>query len=110
MEGVMADAEEILATPMNLLEAGLILVLRDSRTTAENYESWLRAQGIQVSQAVDHKAVLNVYMRYGKGIHRAGLNVGDCFAYALAEIFDAPLLYKGDDFSRTDIRSALQPT
>ena len=106
----MADAEEILATPMNLLEAGLVLVLRDSRTTEEEYDVWLRAQRIQVSQAVDHKAVLNAYLKYGKGVHRAGLNMGDCFAYALAKILDAPLLYKGDDFTRTDIRSALQPT
>ncbi|WP_185983964.1 type II toxin-antitoxin system VapC family toxin [Aureimonas mangrovi] len=48
------------------------------------------------------------YETYGKGSgSRAGLNLGDCFSYALAKSLDAPLLYKGDDFSHTDIRSAI---
>lgn len=45
--------------------------------------------------------------RFGKGNHPARLNFGDCFAYALASQLDEPLLYKGTDFARTDIRSAL---
>jgi ribonuclease VapC len=45
--------------------------------------------------------------RYGKGRHRAGLNFGDCMAYALAKANDLPLLFKGDDFRLTDIRPAL---
>lgn len=47
------------------------------------------------------------YRRWGKGFHRARLNYGDSFSYALAELYDCPLLYVGDDFARTDIRSAL---
>ena len=46
------------------------------------------------------------FARYGKGRHRAGLNLGDCFAYALAKSTGEPLLYKGNDFSRTDVASA----
>ncbi|AYV46873.1 VapC toxin family PIN domain ribonuclease [Caulobacter flavus] len=42
---------------------------------------------------------------YGKGRHRANLNYGDCFSYALAKVMEEPLLYKGDDFAHTDIRS-----
>ncbi len=45
--------------------------------------------------------------RYGKGRHHAGLNFGDCMAYAVAKANDVPLLFKGDDFRRTDIRAAL---
>jgi ribonuclease VapC len=41
---------------------------------------------------------------YGKGHHRAGLNLGDCFSYALAKALDRPLLFKGDDFCHTDVR------
>jgi ribonuclease VapC len=41
---------------------------------------------------------------YGKGRHRAGLNLGDCFSYALAKALDRPLLFKGDDFIHTDVR------
>lgn len=47
------------------------------------------------------------YQRFGKGFHPASLNFGDCFPYATAEEFDCPLLYVGDDFARTDVRSAL---
>ena len=43
------------------------------------------------------------YRVYGKGRHRAGLNYGDCFSYALAKVSGQPLLFKGDDFARTDI-------
>jgi ribonuclease VapC len=47
------------------------------------------------------------FLRFGKGRHKAALNFGDCFAYALARELDAPLLYKGNDFSHTDVRSVL---
>ncbi len=47
------------------------------------------------------------YRRFGKGRHPAGLNYGDCFSYALASVTKEPLLYKGEDFARTDIDSAL---
>ena len=43
------------------------------------------------------------FSRYGKGHHRAGLNYGDCFSYATAMALGEPLLYKGDDFSHTDV-------
>lgn len=49
----------------------------------------------------------DAYRRWGKGFHRAALNYGDSFSYALAELYDCPLLYVGDDFARTDVRSAL---
>jgi ribonuclease VapC len=50
-------------------------------------------------------AAVEAYQRFGKGRHPAGLNFGDCFAYACARHLDMPLLFKGDDFSRTDIES-----
>jgi len=46
---------------------------------------------------------LDAYARYGKGRHRAALNMGDCFAYACAKANRAKLLYKGDDFVHTDL-------
>lgn len=47
------------------------------------------------------------FTRFGKGFHPAKLNFGDCMSYALAKSLDAPLLYKGEDFALTDIRSAV---
>ena len=53
------------------------------------------------------EAARDGFRRFGKGRHRAGLNFGDCCAYALAKTLDVPLLFKGDDFPLTDIRRAL---
>jgi ribonuclease VapC len=53
------------------------------------------------------RRVAAAYQRWGKGVHPASLNFGDCFAYAVAEQHDCPLLYVGSDFAKTDIRSAL---
>ena len=49
------------------------------------------------------------YVDFGRGNHPAGLNFGDCFAYALAKTAGEPLLFKGDDFGHTDIRAAVAP-
>jgi ribonuclease VapC len=49
---------------------------------------------------------LQGWRRYGKGRHRAGLNLGDCFSYGLAMALDLPLLFKGDDFAHTDVKRA----
>ncbi|WP_419758008.1 type II toxin-antitoxin system VapC family toxin [Acidisoma sp.] len=56
--------------------------------------------------AGEHDLALEAYAQFGKGRHPAGLNMGDCFAYACAKANDAALLFKGDDFSKTDIRIA----
>jgi ribonuclease VapC len=109
MEACLLAAERAVATPINVTEAGLALVLRDGRFTPEQYALWLA--GLNVREVgVDGAAALRAYLQYGRGVHRAALNLGDCFAYALAKSLDAPLLYKGGDFIFTDVRSALQPT
>ncbi len=64
----------------------------------------IRLQPVSVEQA---KAARLAFQRFGKGVNPAGLNLGDCFAYALAKVSGEPLLYKGEDFARTDIPSAL---
>lgn len=53
------------------------------------------------------RRVAAAYERWGKGVHPAGLNFGDCFAYEAAKEHACPLLYTGSDFARTDIESAL---
>ena len=62
-------------------------------------------------RAVDSRiarTAINGWRRYGKGRHPAGLNFGDCFSYALAIELSEPLLFVGDDFSRTDVESAIE--
>ncbi len=109
IEACVLAAESIRASSVNLTEAGIALVIRYGTFTPEQYDDWLADLGVEET-SIDARAVLQAYRRYGKGVHRAGLNLGDCFAYALAKQLDAPLLYKGDDFRRTDVLSALQPT
>jgi ribonuclease VapC len=53
------------------------------------------------------QVALDAWRRYGKGRHPAGLNLGDCFAYALAVARDEPLLFKGEDFALTDVKAAI---
>ena len=66
----------------------------------------LDAEIIAVDQAQADIAFQG-FLRYWKGQHPAGLNFGDCFSYALAKAYDEPLLFKGDDFPRTDIAAAI---
>lgn len=79
---------------------GLLADLQDFLDTGR-FEVW----AFDLDQAT---MALDAYRRFGKASgHKAQLNLGDCASYALAKTLDAPLLYKGDDFSHTDIRPAL---
>lgn len=98
-------------TPINYVETGLILKQRRYIENRLHLDEWLAIYDVAVDQgAALASTALEAYLTYGKGRHPARLNLADCFAYALAKELDVPLLYKGDDFAKTDIRSALQPT
>ena len=96
---------------VSFLEAGMVLISCGYFATAGALDGWLTELSVERwEDAGLGDLALSAFLRFGKGRHTARLNLGDCFAYALAKQLDAPLLYKGDDFARTDIRSALQPT
>jgi ribonuclease VapC len=67
-----------------------------------------RIEIVPVEPAVADMAIL-AFERYGKGRHKARLNMGDCLAYAVARSHDAAILFVGDDFSHTDLPDALRP-
>ncbi|MGR3803753.1 type II toxin-antitoxin system VapC family toxin [Marinibacterium profundimaris] len=71
-------------------------------------EEFLSLTGVSIDPvpAEAHRLALQAWATYGKGRHPAALNFGDCFAYACARLAGEPLLYKGDDFPRTDIAPA----
>lgn len=101
-------AQDAVLSPVNAVEAGLVLIGRRRLADAAAFDLWLESLGVAVHPGlVDHADALTAYLTFGRGYHRAKLNFGDSFAYALAKKLDAPLLYKGDDFSQTDVRSAL---
>jgi ribonuclease VapC len=81
------------------------LPIGESRLAVEAYLKLTAIRVTDVSADVRHLAV-EAFERYGKGRHRAGLNFGDCFAYACARHENVALLYKGDDFPQTDIEAA----
>jgi len=95
-------------SPINYTETGMVLRQRGFVSGQDVYDGWLHSLLISVRDdlALGGPAFA-AFLAFGKGRHPARLNLGDCFAYALARTLDAPLLYKGDDFARTDIRSAL---
>lgn len=71
-------------------------------------DAFLRRAAITIEPVTVEQGNLarQAFLDFGKGRHKAGLNFGDCFAYALARDLDEPLLFKGKDFAQTDIRSA----
>jgi len=108
--GVLGTDDAVIAS-INYVEAGLILIGRRRMATKADFDRWLGLLQITVRTTDDLAGpALEAYLTYGRNYHRARLNLADCFAYALAKQLDLPLLYKGDDFGFTDIRSALQPT
>jgi ribonuclease VapC len=107
----MLVANEAVITSINYVEAGVILIGRRRMVGKPDFDRWLSRLSVEVRSADDlSTAALEAYLAYGRGYHPARLNLADCFAYALAKQLDVPLLYKGNDFARTDIQRALQPT
>ena len=100
-----------LTSPMAVWET-VVAVARcrtmDVREAEGVVETFLVDFGLQVRPipAEARHAAIEAHVRFGKGRHPAALNFGDCFAYACARHAKAPLLYKGEDFSRTDIEAA----
>ena len=105
---VLAATDQRVIGAINFVEAGMVLTQRGDAFSAANFDQLLADLQVEVREDVAlADLALAAYLRFGKGRHPARLNLGDCFAYALAKQLDAPLLYKGDDFAQTDVRSAL---
>ncbi|MCW5978602.1 MAG: type II toxin-antitoxin system VapC family toxin [Bryobacteraceae bacterium] len=105
----ITEADAALVSTANVVEAALVMMRRRGRTAARKVQELLREAGLRLEPVTGQQAALAIeaYASYGKGQNRAGLNYGDCFAYALAKATGLPLLFKGSDFSRTDIQAAL---
>ena len=93
----------------SVLEASIVVEAASGETGGRELDLLLYKAGIEIAAVTADQAELarRAYRAYGKGRHAAGLNYGDCFAYALAKASAEPLLYKGGDFARTDIAPAL---
>jgi ribonuclease VapC len=104
----IALAPTRLLSAANLLEAGMLVQYRFGESGNDDLDRLLRTLRIEIAPVTERQANIarDAHRRFGKGLHPASLNYGDCFAYALALESEEPLLFKGDDFSRTDVATA----
>lgn len=93
----------------NWVEAAMVAEGRGGPRAGRALDALMAEADVEVVPVTAETARLarEAWRVWGKGNHPAKLNLGDCFAYALAQERSEPLLYKGDDFARTDVRSAL---
>ena len=97
-----------LISAVSVLEAGMIAEVRKGEAGALELDNFILRGQIQTIffDAEQADIARQAFRRFGKGRHPAGLNFGDCAAYALASTRGEPLLFKGEDFSKTDIGQA----
>jgi ribonuclease VapC len=98
-----------LVSAATLLETSLVIEARKGEPGGRELDALIhKAEVVMVPVDAEHVSeARRAYRRFGKGHHAAGLNFGDLFAYALARTAGEALLFKGDDFSKTDIRRVI---
>jgi ribonuclease VapC len=101
--------EAVILSAVSQVEAAIVVEARQGPDAARDLQLLLDATVAElVAVDVAHaRAATAAWRRFGRGRHPAALNFGDCFAYATARLAGTPLLFKGEDFSRTDIGSVL---
>jgi len=95
-----------------VISAGTVaeaLIVSARRNVQEEIASLIDGLGFEIVSVTPAAArrIAQAYANWGRGIHAAGLNFGDCFAYDVAKQHDCPLLFVGDDFAKTDIERAV---
>lgn len=102
---IAEDGSRLMST-FSILETAVVIEVRKGAAGARELDLLLHEADVtSVPFTVEHlELARDAYRRFGKGQHPAGLNLGDCVSYALAEHSGEPLLFKGDDFAKTDIR------
>ena len=108
----LIQAERRWTSVASYIECGVVLSRHFGRDGLARLPELMARAGIETVAVDDQQAeiAIEAYLRFGKGSgHRANLNFGDCFAYALAKTQNLPLLFKGEDFIHIDIEPALKP-
>ena len=104
----MIAARDPLISVVNYWEAAVRVDRSDQAVTLHRFDTLMELTGLRIAPVTTQQATLarRAYAAFGRGRHPAGLNMGDCFAYALARETGRALLFKGDDFTRTDMEAA----
>ncbi|MEO7130442.1 MAG: type II toxin-antitoxin system VapC family toxin [Dermatophilaceae bacterium] len=104
----LAGADDgIHVAAVTAVEAAIVVEARQGPDAARDLDLLLRRLDavVTVCDSEQVTAAITAWRRFGKGRHPAALNLGDCFSYALARTSDEDLLFKGDDYSQTDVRA-----
>ncbi len=109
IEARIADDPIRLISAATVLEAAMVLETRLGEAGGREFDLWLVKIGAEVVpvDAEQSDTARRAWRRFGRGRHAAALSFGDCFAYALASTRGEPLLFKGEDFARTDVTAVL---
>jgi ribonuclease VapC len=105
LAAAIADDAARLVSAATVLETGIVIESRYGLTGAMDFDLLLHTIQAEIEPVTDDQVRIGriAYRQYGKGYHAAALNYGDCFSYALAKTSGQPLLFKGSDFSQTDL-------
>jgi ribonuclease VapC len=106
---MLVNAGDLQMSAGTAVEVGILIEARQGAEATKDLGILVDRLGMAIVPVdrVQAEAAIAAWRRFGKGRHPAGLNLGDCFSYALAKLTAAPLLFKGRDFGQTDIASAL---
>ena len=110
--GEAIEAADVrLVSAVTRVELSFVVEGRKREAGRDRLERFFRLTDADIVAVTPQQAeiAIGAFRRFGRGRHRAALNIGDCFSYALAVAADDTLLFKGDDFAHTDIRPALPP-
>lgn len=101
---VLDEAGDLLMSAATFAEALIVSARRGAGSEMSALLTRIAVAVVPVTEA-DARRAADAYSSWGKGVHPAGLNLGDCFAYALAKERNCPLLFVGSDFAQTDVRA-----
>jgi len=106
----LAQADTCRMSAAGFVEAGVVVDSQTKDKGSRQFDALIRRAAISIEPVTEEQAHIarQAYSDFGKGRHPAGLNFGDCFSYALSKVTGEPLLFKGNDFGKTDIISALE--
>jgi ribonuclease VapC len=104
----LADTQDIYISAVSVVESSMVIEYKGGEQGAKKYDELLKIIAPTIIAFDEQQAKLAriAWQQYGKGRHPAKLNFGDCCSYALAKYMNQPLLFKGDDFSKTDLTQA----
>ena len=105
----IAEAPSCSISAATFVEVTIVAEFRGGDQAIRQSEGIFRGARVSIESVTEEQAYIacRAYSSFGKGRHPAGLNFGDCFSYALAKAAGEPLLFKGDDFRKTDVQPAL---